>query len=520
MSQYPRTVRKPVDGQPVSSAVSGRGLFDLEQRTDYLYDRFQNFVVDSQNVYLLDEPCVDTVLDSHLVYFDIYKKKWSPAFAELSPNLSSEYKAIKESYVLGLAKNVNGSVGQRKCDIYVSGIIKDITVSNFFESGLSESGKVLYLTNNETNQGKCTEVEPGLAIIIGTMLNQKDLIFFPQYLSLDRSHKHYFFQTEYSKYQDLGGGTWLYPHTEFPVFPPNPFTSCVYIVNKQVYTYGVDFTVDSDGLKYSGMPAPDPDEAVFYGVLYYLMPTSHFEVGVASLAPKDDTVIITSSSTGVDDTTGNLEIQCVPQIELHSDSNYGSSVVKNIVEENGHILLQKGPVVERLIAGNNIKLSSEQGQVAIESMPDRGIYKTVTDIMLSNAKENISSNSLLTYISFPNGMRSGIRCKVLCPNYSIIESNYNFRIRFFSDTVSGGITRFNIQYQILKPDGSIFGGINNLAKEISMLDSNNVHKSINLFSIDKTKLEPNSVLLFNIFRDGGDSHNGSFNMILLEYNGG
>lgn len=517
MTTYP-TVRLIEDDTGVNSSITNRPIMDLIQRTDYLKDQVDSLSIFSQRIILSGKPCTDSCIDSSLVYFDEDTGKWDVAYGDLVPiGTPSQFVAKKNTYVQGLVKNLSGSLGNRIGDVYIFGLIENINYTNMLDPAdpTVHIGQPLFLTNDTATQGRATYIRQDIDIFIGKFVDSNTLILGIDYKNFETGHQHDWFDLEYANFIDLGGGEYLYPATAFPRFPPRPLTSSYVAVNGVGYYYGIDFTIDSDGLHYiNSLYPPDPDPDLFRARFYYQIPVGDTNETVTQLAPATDNLIITSCETSQPATTGNLQIACIPVIDDISLGVSGSLVVKNIVsnENTGNIEIYKGQVVESINAGDGIVIDNSQGTVTISADTSTVIEKEITDIILVNAKEKIISGSAISYIEFPKGLETAIFFKTILAN--TIPRSLTIYIQYFGDKTETNTVKLYSRYKISKLDSQLKGTYTIVQKEI-LITTSFLHQSIELCTISGELLEKNCLIGFELRRDPADNYSGNFGILFI-----
>ncbi len=145
---------------------------------------------------------------------------------------------------------------------------------------------------------------------------------------------------------------------------------------------------------------------------------------VTSLSSPEGSPIIITNLNGGPASVGNLLVD----FDLESTSiedAAGSIVVKGFDGWN----VIKGPVVERIVAGGNIDITSEQGTVEINAFDPTSAQRQggVELVGLSNVREQNYQG--VYYLGFPSGMASSIRGKIALPP-SGLPSSPIMRINF------------------------------------------------------------------------------------------
>lgn len=517
MTTYP-TVRLIEDDTGVNSSITNRPIMDLIQRTDYLKEQVDSLSIFSQRIILSGKPCSDTCAESSLVYFDEDTSKWAMAYGDLVPEGSpSVFVATKTTYVQGLIKNLSGAPGSRIGDVYIFGLVDSVNSANLLDPAdpTVHIGQPLFLTNDTATQGKATYTRQNIDIFIGKFADATSLILGIDYKNFERGHQHDWFDLIYANFINLGGGEWLYPSTSFPMFPPIPLTSSYVSVNGVGYYYGIDFTIDTDGLHYINTTyPPDPDPNLFRARFYYQIPVGDTNESVTQLAPATENIIITSCDTDENATTGNLQIACIPIIDDISQTSPGSIVVKNIAvdESTGNIEVYRGQVVEEIRAGDGIVLDQTQGTVTVSADMGSLIEKEITDIILVNAKEKIISGSTISYIEFPKGLDCAVYFKTVLAN--TVPTSLSIYIQYFGDKTEVNNAKFYLRYKVSKVDSALKGAFTIVSKEVP-LTTGFLHQSIELCAISGELLEKNCLIGFELRRDPADNYSGNVGILFI-----
>jgi hypothetical protein len=144
---------------------------------------------------------------------------------------------------------------------------------------------------------------------------------------------------------------------------------------------------------------------------------------VTSLQAAENTPLIVTDPFGNPASSGPLVIRAGLEINETATSETGSLVVKNFEGFN----MKRGRVVERIIAGENVQLTSTfsggQGEVSISVIGLDGKLEGQPDILAIDdvLVERDSSNNVF-YSVFPPGKSSSIMGKVDVPDY--LSGNY------------------------------------------------------------------------------------------------
>ena len=182
---------------------------------------------------------------------------------------------------------------------------------------------------------------------------------------------------------------------------------------------------------------------------------------VTSLAPRDGGgVSLTDKRTGLPATTGDLEITTALPVSSSDAKLPGYSVFKDL-DSLGR--LAKGPVVEKIIPGAGITLSSNspdstgQGIVRIDADTSGLTYGDFSDTFFLNAKQEIIPNRLFSYIKLlpwttdgATNVPSAFVCKFKVPD--LLVGSYQVKVYA---TVFGVETVTDAKYAGLKFSWSV-----------------------------------------------------------------
>lgn len=392
------TVRLIHDTTGVNEDITNRPIFDLIERTNWLKEQIDSLLIQSSKMFISEAPCSDDCKDSNFVFFDEAVKKWQTGAAgTVEIGGTKEEVPAPGCYIQGMVKNIIGGAGNRKGDIYLHGSIQDFNIIDMMEENEVQIGKPVYLTGKITHSGQGTYTPPSVEIFGGKFVSDTEFILGIDFRNLGERHRHIWFPLEPDKFEVIlpaPDGHWLYPYTEFPVWPPISYTSAVMCVNGVAYFHGNYFWLSPDGLHYKHPDYP-PDEAdpdIFEAILYYQAPWGQeledelISGAVDSLSARTANLKIYRQGTIDPASSGDLEIANFPIFDLKSTTTWGSEVVKSLNTDTitGDIEVFKGPVVERLYSGtNNVSYTIKD-----ESTPaDFGLL----DIHVNNIFDFVSS---------------------------------------------------------------------------------------------------------------------------------
>lgn len=183
MAIFTPTVRIIVDGEPVDAATTNGPISDLTQRTDWLYQQFQQLLAGSQLV-LRAQPLAPGLVDGTPVYYDDTAAVFKAAQAAVdTDNLNL---AADSSYWQGVLANVSGTVG----DVVINGVFEMAPASwaAIFEDGVFAAGNI-YLS--AVTAGKVTLASNTTGVYIGNLRTDGTLNIRPGGVSAFLQHVHY-----------------------------------------------------------------------------------------------------------------------------------------------------------------------------------------------------------------------------------------------------------------------------------------------------------------------------------------
>lgn len=210
-------IRPPSDGELVNQAVAGRAIRSLQQRTDFLYQRLNEFSAQNGKLVIQQARLDQTVVVGDWVYYDSQSEKYRKAIAEGEYNTElQQYVASERSYVVGLCITAFNGLGS----ILMGGWIEDLSKLNI-PAGINPSQMLESVGFNQsfspgryylsrTQPGKMTKIVGAPIIQVG-FFNEKSAFVFPQQKDIFESHVHYNFKLEAkpSSSQNTSGTGWL-----------------------------------------------------------------------------------------------------------------------------------------------------------------------------------------------------------------------------------------------------------------------------------------------------------------------
>jgi len=253
---------------------------------------------------------------------------------------------------------------------------------------------------------------------------------------------------------------------------------------------------------------------------------------VTSLETPADSPITISDPDGRPATTGPLIIKAGFTVTDASTTEAGSLVVKDI----SNFAMKRGRVVERIVAGTNISLSSTfangQGEVTVgvagldgklEGQPD---ILTIDDILI----EKDAATSIF-YSAMPPGKNSSILGKVDIPGY--LEGSYklNLVITFLALHTSGVVqmpaldlswvtmkppptttpaTKYNLTNAANIVNGAVSGGL-------SILTGTATPKDYFITQVELDTAYAGGETFFKLARSSTDGYSGKLGIVSLRY---
>ncbi len=524
MSIFTPTIRYIQPGNSVTASVTNAPMLDLASRTIWLRDQLQNLQFSYEVITILEAPVVNEVTDWSVVYWDYqgFHKKSNGAYAPAVGEIiweNGEFVAGPKNYIVGVIGEVTGNADEKVGTLYLRGFIRQVATTQLLQSGQSITyGYPCYLTNDANNKGKVVTSAPYIQIIIG-YYTPIGFVLCPYIRNLGETHHHYKFDlSDRTKWQDFGI-YWLYPATELDPYPPLPYESAILEINGSSYVYGnnQDYYLDADGVKYivsGGNPIPpsvgDPEDWDVF--LYYLIPKSLNTSGITSLTSSNDIIEITTCGGN----TSELILTSVNIIDEISTTSSDALVVKKITSDgiDGHLKIEKGPYVNKILAGNGIEISSSIGDVTVSLSQNETIRNVITDIALQNAKERI--DGITTYIGFPKEIITEILCKFRISKACNTLSIYIDYIGK-ENSIQNTVCQLNLRYSIINSTGYI-GNEGVLVTKQVPLPAGYIGKT-RLYTkiLSLTNIAANNIITLNVERDITDTYESEFGILFLEY---
>lgn len=492
------TVTRLTDGQPVNATTFNTPITELEKRDQFLYDRLVQLGLPKSSLILSGIRLADT--NTPVIGDVVYVSPdgvATRALAELDPN--DLFNTYEQAPVLGVL------TGQDVVTIYgeISGslVSYDCTGANptrptsgfkvYKDNVLAEDPEpgVYYLSSKAA--GCITKKPNGPKILIGTFLDGKAYLT-PSSKDMATSHVHrsYTLSTSASDGQtegwvEVSGGTYdgwyryvmstaVPPATSLATFyPPMPAGACTLVVNGLEKLQDTDFVIAPDTIYVNFNPTTASS------IRFHFVRAVSGDTGpVTSLrSPTGSPIVIKKCGTTEDSSVGDLEIDLDWEApESDEDEVEGYIVYKKYADGK----FRRGPVVERLIPGPGITLSS----TATKGEPFRG---TVTisassftsgefdTIALQNAKQE--TIGLFPYVKIPDyaaAVPSAFTAKFQAP-VDLENVTNGYHVRFYASifgivgSESGGTYNLGFEYNILP---NLYGASANSNLQAGVLTAN------------------------------------------------
>lgn len=206
-------VRPPSDGELVNQAVAGRAIQSLQQRTDFLYQRLNDFSAQNGKLVIQQARLEPSVSIGDWVYYDPDTDRYGKAIAEGEYNSElKQYYASKRSYVVGICITASNGLGS----ILMGGWIENLSKLGISPEQMLESTQVsssftpgrYYLSR--VQPGKMTKIVGAPIIQVG-FFNLNKAFVFPQQKDIFEAHVHHRFKlaSKPSSSQNTSGTGWM-----------------------------------------------------------------------------------------------------------------------------------------------------------------------------------------------------------------------------------------------------------------------------------------------------------------------
>lgn len=190
-------IRPPMDGEPINQETESRPIKALQQRTDFLFERLNDFSSQNGKLVIQNVRVSVDVEVGDWVYFNNDTQKYEKAIAEgvFDDNLN-QYTASARTFVVGLCIQKNQSLGS----ILMSGWIRDIkdfeivNVRQMLEDSNEPFTPGRYYLSRK-KPGKMTSVGGAPIVQLG-FFTEKEAFVQPLQKDIFESHIHYKFELE------------------------------------------------------------------------------------------------------------------------------------------------------------------------------------------------------------------------------------------------------------------------------------------------------------------------------------
>jgi hypothetical protein len=196
---WAQIINPPQDGEIINHETEKRPLMALQQRTDFLFERLNDFSAQNGKLVIQNVRVANDVVAGDWVYFNSGTQKYEKAIAEgIFDESLKQYTASQRTFVVGLCiyKQNTGNLGS----ILMSGWIKNIkdfsivNVSQMLEdSNQAFTPGRFYLSRKKP--GKMTSIAGAPLIQLG-FFTEKEAFVQPIQKDIFESHIHYKFELE------------------------------------------------------------------------------------------------------------------------------------------------------------------------------------------------------------------------------------------------------------------------------------------------------------------------------------
>jgi hypothetical protein len=190
-------VRPPIDGEPINQETEARPIKALQQRTDFLFERLNDFSAQNGKLVIQNVRVSSDVEVGDWVHFNNDSQKYEKAIAEgiLDENLN-QYRASSRTFVVGMCVQRNQNLGT----ILMNGWIKDIKdfeITNIRQmlEDTTEQFKPGRFYLSRKKPGKMTSIGGAPLVQLG-FFTEKDAFVQPLQKDIFESHIHYKFVLE------------------------------------------------------------------------------------------------------------------------------------------------------------------------------------------------------------------------------------------------------------------------------------------------------------------------------------
>jgi len=490
------TVTQLTNGQPVNADTFNTPITELEKRDQFLYDRLVQLGLPKSSLILsgIQLANTDTPVIGDVVYVSP-EGVATRALAELDPN--DLFDTYEQAPVLGIL------TGQDVVTIYgeISGslVSYDCTGANptrptsgfkVYKDNVHAENPVPGVYYLSSRAAGCITQEPnGPKILIGTFLDGKAYLT-PSSKDMATSHVHrsYTLSTSESDGATEGWVEILDPDSPYyhwyhyvmlagsslaTFYPPMPAGACTLVVNGLEKLQGTDFVIEADTIYVSFNPT------TVSSIRFHFVRAVSGDTGpVTSLkSPTGSPIVIKKCGTSEDSSVGDLEIDLNWEApESDEDEVEGYVVYKKYADGK----FRRGPVVERLVQGTGITLSSRAtkddyylGTVTISaSSLTSGEFDTIA---LQNAKQE--TIGLFPYVKIPDyaaAVPSAFTAKFQAP-VDLANVTNGYHVRFYASifgivgSESSGTYNLGFEYNILP---NLYGASANSNLQAGVLTTN------------------------------------------------
>jgi hypothetical protein len=190
-------IKPPIDGEPINQETEARPIRALQQRTDFLFERLNDFSSQNGKLVIQNVRVSNDVEVGDWVFFNNESQKYEKAIAEgVFDNETKQYKASDRTFVVGLCVHKNQTLGS----ILMSGWINDIK-----DFQIANVRQMLEDTTEQFNPGRfyLSRKKPGKMTSVGGaplvqlgFFTEKDAFVQPLQKDIFESHIHYKFTLE------------------------------------------------------------------------------------------------------------------------------------------------------------------------------------------------------------------------------------------------------------------------------------------------------------------------------------
>ena len=448
-------VRRYSNGQNIDADTLNIPVEDLVSRTDYLKSLLDGFgdpfasVIISNLTYDESEVGIGDV-----VYIDADTSySANPINVHLAKSVVDAMDALasyKSAFAIGIVSSIQTTT---KCSVTIYGQVSNLAITNLTDDQ-SDTPGVYYLSGRTA--GKITMYPSGPQVLIGTFL--KDRCFLtPNHKSFAESHIHRSVKlstqiltgsaitsdsTEGWVAEDGGGYKYKMAKGSMldKFYPPIPRQCASLVINgielqsKNIDPQGGVYLIDDDTIHMDKNWFESSNSQIDKITFHFIRGIQGNQGPVTSLRPKEGSPIkITECGTTTPAVVGDLEIDVDLNIEDEDANESGFFVYKKWDTEKHRF--KKGPVVERILAGNNIELSYSdsshpgQGTVTI-GVADSNTSGEFDTTALQNAKQEMLG--LFPYIKLPSYVEAVPYAFVVKFQVPVNLPNREYDIRFYA----------------------------------------------------------------------------------------